>query len=112
MMGKMSAAEGSGLTMLSPMIGCARICRSSSAFSGPGLRRIASGTAILPMAWMRPPRIQRNQIRFLKAESCANAKGGIRHPLWVVFRVGILCLRGRRERDDDLFGAEADWQSH
>ena len=35
---------------------CSRICLSSSAFNGPGLRRIASGTPILPMSWTSPPR--------------------------------------------------------
>jgi hypothetical protein len=56
--------------------------------------------------------IQRNQIRFLKAESGAEVKGGTRYPLGMAFGVGILRLRGGCQRDDDLFRTESNWQPH
>ena len=37
-----------------PISGCLRIWACSSSVSGPGLRRIASGTPILPMSWRTP----------------------------------------------------------
>src|SRR5579864_8052193 len=43
-------------TMLSPIVTWACMRAVSTSSSGPGLSRIESGTPILPMSWMIPPR--------------------------------------------------------
>src|SRR5262245_60577969 len=84
----------------SPMIGCSRMCSSSSSVSGPVLRSTSSRMPILPTSCSRPARY-RSLVSPRERLIPSPSRTAIRATRSVPAGVAVLGVDGRREALDD-----------
>ncbi len=95
-----------GSAILQPMTGWFLMASVSSGLREAGLLRTESGMPILPMSWRMPADPEGIYVPRGQVHRPAQVDREARNPSHVALGVGVLCLDGARQGEEDALDAD------